>query len=111
MTYIPLDSSQVISKTETFSYQSRTSETALAPPVSVANCKRRAADGEDFATTPALLGKVGLVIHVWAINLPAGVVPKLRDVLTDAAGVPWLVLKVETQTWQSRYRLTCCKAS
>lgn len=98
----------VIDNTEAITYYSRTGESTYASPgAAVPNALRRAAT-RDQLQSPALLGKTALVWHVWAAQIP-GIVPKLRDRITDIAGFNWQVISVDVQTFSTRYRLTCVR--
>lgn len=106
----------VVDSLETVTYFQRTAEAAFAAGVSVPNCLRRvttqdnlALHGAHLALHGAHLARLGLVWHVWAVNLPGGLVPQERDVLQDAAAVRWSILRVEYQSLISRYRLTCVR--
>jgi hypothetical protein len=99
----------VVDDSETVTYFQRTAEAGFATGVSVPNCLRRVTTQDDLALHGALLTRVGLVWHVWAANLPGGLVPQERDVIQDAASARWSILRVEYQSLLSRYRLTCVR--
>jgi hypothetical protein len=86
----------------TVQFQAATSESTLATAVNVQYAVRRAPTHEELLMYP----HVGLVWHLWANQLPPGVVPKRLDVITDGAE-QWKVEKVDAQAWQQRYRCLC----
>lgn len=93
-----------VPNTRTVSFQSATADNALADAVNVQYAVRRAPSKEEQEMFP----HVGVVWHLWANRLPPGVVPKIKDVITDGAE-RWQVEKVDVQAWGQRFRLLCFK--
>lgn len=95
----------VVDNLETITFYSRVSDANEGEGESITNVLRRVLNrgGEGMTTTAEL------VFHVWADNITSGAVPKPRDTVKDAANRRYTVLRVETQTLATRYRLFCVR--
>lgn len=96
----------VINATETVTLIPRVTDSGFSAALTVPAALRRDATREDIESAGGSLGKTGNVFHLWAANIPGGYKPKRRDVLQDADGVRYDVLKVQVQTLDTRFRLT-----
>lgn len=90
---------------ETVTLYRRLSPSTFDAGTTVTNVLRRAATREELAAAGASLKQTGLVWHLWAANV-AGPGPKVNDVVQDADGVRWSVLRADKQTLGTRHRLT-----
>lgn len=93
---------QFIDNLEAITYFVKTSD---VPPttngITVQYCLRRA-QGKTLSDNHLI---ASLTWHIWAANLPQGVVPKFGDVIQDQAGNRWVIDVVNVQTLSTRYRL------
>ena len=95
----------VVDNLETVTFYSRVSDANEGEGEEVENVLRRVLvrGGEGMTTTAEL------VFHVWSDNIASGTVPKARDTIKDSNNRRYTVLRVETQSLQTRYRLFCVR--
>lgn len=90
-------------------YRARNSTGQYPTPVSVQALKRAGAKQEEG--NPIAGSKRTTVFDVVAATLrTASVTPKSRDHVIEQDGTTWVVTKIDSQTFDSRYRLECYEA-
>ena len=102
---------QTVEGTEAVTYFQRATESTFSPALGTpfSYAKRRAPNKSDnVGPGGALLFGVELIWHVWPIDL-GSIVPKVGDVIQDAAGKRWVVLSVGVHNISQRYRLATAK--
>jgi len=90
-------------QTETVTLSPKVADGAApGTPVSVASSKRR----EEMRLSDSSVSVPQMRWHLWAANL-AGSVPKRGDVITDPAGVAWVIRDVAVASLGQRYACSC----
>jgi hypothetical protein len=86
---------------------SRVTESTFAPAAgtAVAGAKGMAPYRTETPLAGGLVAVEEKVWHLWTANL-GNVVPKVNDVLRDAAGARWTVIRVDRMSLGQRYKLT-----
>lgn len=100
----------VIDNTETVTYYQRATQSTFSDtPITVTNALRRVTTREQLESAGASLKSVSLTWHIWKGLLGANVIPKNGDVIQDSSGLRWTVIKIDGQTWGTRWVLTTIK--
>ncbi len=112
MTAVPDVSSDylVFDNLDVVSYSVRTTESTYAAPVSVSYAQREPQQYEQ-TTAGSLLPRVTSYWDFWQQALTAAGLtsPRIGDQFTDADGISWQVLAVESSRWRTGWRLHCLK--
>lgn len=100
---------QYITGRETVTYYSRTDDAFPAAGQSVPNAKRLPL-AKELVLADAQLAKAGLKWVLWRNQL-AGVIPAPGDKLIDQFNATWLVQRVDVESLQQRFDLTCIRSN
>lgn len=104
----------VMDGTQTATYHARLNDSTFAAGEAVNSVLARPATaavasvegGRNFDSAGSI-ATAEIVFHVWRECIAA--TPKVRDELTDADGVRWVVVQVETRSLATRYRIFCAR--
>lgn len=99
---------EVVDAYHSVSFYRRTAEATFASPATVTSVLRQDITKEEMESR-GLLKKAGVIWHLWQEKMPAGVTPKVHDVIQDAGGGRWTILQVGIMALSSRFECVTIK--
>lgn len=91
-----------------FYSRSETEADGFADAVSFTGLQRRGTLEDEAFISGIAAGKAAVIFHGLVSEIGDGA--KVRDLIIDSDERTWIIWKVETQTFNSRYRFTCVES-